>query len=119
MQILVVNAGSHIVKLRVIGDGDELLDARDLGPPTAPSSSRPAKTSRSPRNAGRSWPPSPPRGTRDQDRLAQAASKADGAAPLGDGPAHATERLRRRGIRPGGLSGQNEVGEAENTAVDL
>lgn len=31
MQILVVNAGSHIVKLRVIGDGDELLDARDLG----------------------------------------------------------------------------------------
>ena len=33
MPILVVNSGSQSVKLRVIGDNDELLDARDLGPP--------------------------------------------------------------------------------------
>jgi acetate kinase len=33
VRILVVNAGSQSVKLRVIGDGDEELAATDLGPP--------------------------------------------------------------------------------------
>ena len=33
MRILVVNAGSQSVKLGVIGDGDQLLAARNLGPP--------------------------------------------------------------------------------------
>jgi acetate kinase len=33
VRILVVNAGSQTVKLRVIGDGDEELAATDLGPP--------------------------------------------------------------------------------------
>jgi acetate kinase len=33
MRILVINSGSKSVKLRVVGDGDELLAAADLGPP--------------------------------------------------------------------------------------
>lgn len=33
MQILVVNAGSSSLKLRLLGDGDELLASRDLPPP--------------------------------------------------------------------------------------
>jgi acetate kinase len=33
VRVLVVNAGSQSVKLRVIGDGDEELAATDLGPP--------------------------------------------------------------------------------------
>jgi acetate kinase len=33
MKVLVVNAGSSSVKLRVVDDGDQLLASRDLGPP--------------------------------------------------------------------------------------
>jgi acetate kinase len=33
MRVLVVNAGSSSVKLRVVDDGDQLLASRDLGPP--------------------------------------------------------------------------------------
>jgi acetate kinase len=33
MRVLVVNAGSRSVKLRVVGDDDRLLSAADLGPP--------------------------------------------------------------------------------------
>ena len=33
MRVLVVNAGSHSVKLAVVGDGDQLPAARTFGPP--------------------------------------------------------------------------------------
>jgi acetate kinase len=33
VKVLVVNAGSSSVKLRVVGEGDQLLASRDLGPP--------------------------------------------------------------------------------------
>ena len=33
MRVLVINAGSSSVKLRVVDDGDQLLASRDLGPP--------------------------------------------------------------------------------------
>ena len=35
MRILVVNAGSTSVKLRVVGPGDEIVATSDLGPPGA------------------------------------------------------------------------------------
>jgi acetate kinase len=33
MRVLVVNAGSSSVKLRIVDEGDQLVDSRDLGPP--------------------------------------------------------------------------------------
>ena len=62
VRILVVNAGSQSVKLRVIGDDDELLAARDLGPPDDhawPNSSATSSTMVGERRRGR-----PPGGAR-------------------------------------------------------